>query len=61
MPPDPVHASVKLVPAVRGGVVIVPVGGSVPLQPPEAVQVSALEAFHCSVTDAPMVTLFSFA
>jgi hypothetical protein len=51
---------VKLVPAVRGGVVIVPVGGSVPLQPPEAVQVSALEAFHCSVTDAPMATLLSF-
>jgi hypothetical protein len=42
-------------------VVIVPVVGTVPLQPPEAVQVSALEAFHCSVTDAPMVTLLSFA
>jgi hypothetical protein len=61
VPPDPEQASVKLVPAVRGGLVIVPVVGSVPLQPPEAVQVSALEAFHCSVTDAPMATLLSFA
>jgi hypothetical protein len=42
-------------------VVIVPVVGTVPLQPPEAVQDSALEAFHCSVTDAPMATLLSFA
>jgi len=41
-------------------VVIVPVVGTVPLQPPDAVQVSALEAFHCSVTDAPMATLLSF-
>jgi hypothetical protein len=42
-------------------VVIVPVVGTVPLQPPEALQDWALEAFHCSVTDAPMVTLLSFA
>jgi hypothetical protein len=40
---------------------MVPAVGTVPLQPPEAVQVSALEAFHCSVTDAPMATLLSFA
>jgi hypothetical protein len=42
-------------------VVIVPAVGIVPLQPPEAVQVSALDAFHCNVTDAPMATLLSFA
>jgi hypothetical protein len=47
--------------AVKGAVVIVPVVGTGPLQPPEAVQDSALEAFHCSVTDAPIATLFSFA
>jgi hypothetical protein len=40
---------------------MVPLVGNVPLQPPEAVQLSALEAFHCSVTDAPMATLLSFA
>lgn len=40
---------------------VVPVVGSVPLQPPEAVQASALAAFHCSVTDAPMATLLSLA
>jgi hypothetical protein len=39
----------------------VPVGGMVPLQPPEAAQVSALAAFHCSVTDLPMGTGFSLA
>jgi hypothetical protein len=38
VPPEPVQASVKLVPPVRGGVVIVPAVGTVPLQPPEAVQ-----------------------
>jgi hypothetical protein len=42
-------------------VVVVPVVGSVPLQPPEAAQVCALAAFHCSVTEAPMTTLFSLA
>jgi hypothetical protein len=35
--------------------------GSVPLQPPEAVQATALAAFHCSVTDEPMTTLVSLA
>jgi hypothetical protein len=42
-------------------VVIVPAVGIVPLQPPEAVQVSALDAFHCSVTGEPMDTLLSSA
>lgn len=36
-------------------------GGSVPLQPPEAVQATALAAFHCSVTGEPMATLLSLA
>ena len=38
-----------------------PVVGTVPVQPPDAVQDSALEAFHCRVTDAPMATLLSSA
>jgi hypothetical protein len=42
-------------------VVVVPSGGNVPLQPPDAAQLLALVAFHCSVTDAPMDTVFSLA
>jgi hypothetical protein len=41
VPPDPVHASVKLVPEVSGALVVLPLVGCVPLQPPEAVQVLA--------------------
>jgi hypothetical protein len=52
---------VKLVGAVRGGVAVVPVGGRVPLQPPEAEQALALAAFHCRLTDEPMSTLLSLA
>jgi len=40
---------------------VVPVVGNVPLQPPEAAQELALEALHCSVTDAPMATVVSLA
>jgi hypothetical protein len=39
---------------------MVPLGGCEPLQPPEAVQLLALDAFHCNVTLYPMGTLFSF-
>jgi hypothetical protein len=42
-------------------VLVVPVVGSVPLQPPEAVQLSALTAFHCRVTGEPISTLLSLA
>jgi hypothetical protein len=45
--------------AVRGGVVIVPLGGSEPLQPPEAVQLSTLDALHCSVTLCPIGTVLA--
>ena len=41
--------------------VILPVVANVPLQPPEAVQLAAFEALHCSVTDAPIATLLSLA
>ena len=40
---------------------MVPVVGNVPLQPPEAEQDLALEALHCSVTEAPMATVVSLA
>jgi hypothetical protein len=42
-------------------VVVVPVVGNVPLQPPEAAQELALEALHCSVTGVPMATVVSLA
>jgi hypothetical protein len=42
-------------------VVVVPVVGKVPLQPPEAAQVSALAAFHWRVTDAPLATVLWLA
>ena len=40
---------------------VVPVVASVPLQPPDAVQVVALVALHCRVTDAPTATVLSLA
>jgi hypothetical protein len=40
---------------------MVPEVASVPLQPPEAAQLSALVALHCRVTDAPIATLVSLA
>lgn len=43
------------------GVIVLPVGGSLPLHPPEAVQASAWVAFHCSVTGDPMGTVVSLA
>lgn len=36
---------------------MVPEVGIAPLQPPEASQVFALLALHCSVTEAPMATV----
>ena len=35
---------------------MVPLVGNAPLQPPEAAQLAALDASHCSMTDAAMVT-----
>ena len=40
---------------------MLPVVGKVPLQPPEAVQLLALVALHCSVADVPMSTLLALA
>jgi hypothetical protein len=40
---------------------MVPEVARAPLQPPEAVQLSALAALHCSATDAPIATLVSLA
>jgi hypothetical protein len=48
---------VKLVVAVRGSVVAVPVVGWVPVHPPDAAQACASFALHCNVTRVPMATL----
>lgn len=50
-PPAPVQVSVKLIVVVRGDVVLDPLMGCVPLQPPEAVQDCAFVALHVKVTD----------
>lgn len=47
--------------AFRGLVVAVPLVGSVPLQPPEALQDSASVALHCKVVEVPLVTLVFLA
>jgi hypothetical protein len=56
-PPGPVQVNMYLVSVVRGGVVVVPLIGCVPLQPPEAEQVCALVALHFSVAGVPGSTL----
>lgn len=48
-PPGPVQVSTKLVVAASGPTVSVPDSARVPDQPPEAVQLAALAAVHCSV------------
>jgi hypothetical protein len=43
------------------GVSVLPVGGMLPLQPPEAAQLLVLAVFHCRVTDEPAGTEASLA
>jgi hypothetical protein len=43
--------------AVNGLVVAVPLVGSVPLHPPDAVQDCASFALHCKIVEVPMATL----
>ena len=47
--------------AVRGGVVIVPLGGCEPLQPPEAAQDVALLELQVSVEEPPLGTTVGYA
>jgi hypothetical protein len=47
--------------AIKGSVVTVPLVGCVPLQPPDAVQVSAYFALHCKVAGVPMATVLFMA
>jgi hypothetical protein len=47
--------------AVNGSVVTLPLVGCVPLQPPDAVHVSAYFALHCKVAEVPMGTVLFVA
>jgi hypothetical protein len=56
-PPGPEQVNMYLVSVVNGSVVVVPLIGCVPLQPPEAEHTCAFVAFHLSVAGVPGGTL----
>jgi len=56
LPPGPVQTSTKVVLAVNGPVLMVPVGASGPLHPPEAAQEVALVEAHVSTDALPDAT-----
>ena len=60
-PPAPVHATENLVVAVSAAVFFDPLGASLPLQPPEAVQDVALVEDQVSVDVAPLATVLGLA
>jgi len=60
-PPAPPQVSVNLVAALKATVVYEPLVGSVPVQPPEAVQAVALVEDQVSVDVAPLLTVLGFA
>jgi len=60
-PPGPVQVKTYVVFAINGSVVMVPLVGWLPLQPPEAVQLCASLALHCKVVDVPLATLVFIA
>ena len=47
--------------AIKGSVVTLPLVGWVPLQPPDAVHVSAYFALHCRVAEVPTGTVLFMA
>jgi hypothetical protein len=57
LPPPPLQLNVKLVAVVRFMMVSVPLGARAPLQPPEALQLSALLDDQVSVVLPPLVTV----
>ena len=61
LPPVPEQVNVKLVLAVSGGVLSVPLVGRAPLQPPEAVQLVAFVELQVSVDALPLTTLVGLA
>jgi len=57
VPLAPSQVSVKVVVAFNAPVLALPLVGSLPLHPPEAVQLVALLADQLSVADPPLLTL----
>ncbi len=56
LPPPPVQVSVNVVAAVNAPLIALPLGGSLPLQPAEAVHAVAFVELHFSVVTAPLTT-----
>jgi hypothetical protein len=60
-PPAPLQVIVNFVVAARDGVVFEPLVGSLPVQPPEAVQEVALAVDQVSVDAVPLLTVLGLA
>ena len=60
LPPGPLQASVKVVVALSAPVLALPLVGSLPDQPPEAVQLALVED-QLSVDDPPVLTVVGLA
>jgi hypothetical protein len=61
VPPAPVHVSVKVVVLLSDPVLALPLTGSVPDQPPEALQLAALLEVQLNVEAAPALTVTGVA
>jgi len=61
LPPGPLQASVKVVVALSAPVLVVPLVGSLPDQPPEAVQLLALVEDQLNIADPPLLTVVGLA
>jgi hypothetical protein len=61
LPPGPLQVSVKLVEVLSAPVLAVPLVGSFPDQPPEAVQLVAFVDDQLSIADPPLLTLVGVA
>ena len=61
LPPGPLQASVKVVVALSAPVLVLPLVGSLPDQPPEAVQLLSLVDDQLSIADPPLLTVVGLA
>ena len=61
LPPGPLQASVKVVVALNAPVLALPLVGSLPDQPPEAVQLLALVEDQLSIADPPLLIVVGLA
>ena len=61
LPPGPLQASVKVVVALSAPVPALPLVGSLPDQPPEAVQLLAFVDDQLSIADPPLLTVVGLA